>query len=144
MRHLWPTILALLKGLDKGIPQSEYLPDVCTPSAPSGVQSICHSSDIFPTFANSALVSRGYDSSYNSLAFTQYVQDTWTSFVRTHDPRPAPAYLQARGRSYETTLRWSSTTPFGRFRLDADDAVHLLNDPPQNSGLLHRQECEVS
>lgn len=121
-------------------------PASCGPSSPSGVDKVCHSEDILEVFSTSNVIGLPYseDGGYNSLPFNQYINDVWTSFIRTGNPQPNSEYLQIRGRSYNTTLAWSEMTPFREYGANSTAPIHILDGPPRHSGLLDPEQCQVS
>ena len=70
----------------------------------------CHTGDNVYTFGNLAYTGQPERDGEDFL-FSQLALDSWTSFVRTHDPNPDPRYLSARGfrdsmRAFEDAGRW--------------------------------------
>ena len=120
-------------------------PASCGPTSPSGVDKVCHSEDLLEVFSSSNVIGQPYseDGGYNSLPFNQYINDVWTSFIRTGNPQPNAEYLQIRGRSYNTTLAWSEMTPFGQYGSNGTAYIQLLDGPPRPSGLLDPAQCKV-
>jgi len=86
----WPTTYPI-KGL------CNAPPDAAHPSGdPSAEYFKCHSGDlmeVFSTWRRWGLPERDP----NDTPFTQFVVDTWSSWARSYNPNPDPAYLQARG-----------------------------------------------
>jgi carboxylesterase type B len=70
------------------------------PQSPEGYLK-CHSGELLYMFGNLAYLNRPLRDD-RDLPFEQYSIDLFTSFVRTFDPNPDPAYLAARG--YNSTL----------------------------------------
>jgi hypothetical protein len=115
-------------------------------------------------FGRSDVVGNSYNTT-NSLAFTQYVMDSWSkaaplsflcllespdganlvlvSFARTHDPQPSQKYLAARGAAYESTLRISSKTHFPEYASSKDGLIHHFDLPPSNSGPVYPARCQM-
>ena len=73
----------------------------------------------------------------------QYINDVWTSFIRTHSPQLDMNYHAARGRSYESSLSLSQGTPFDIFSPNSTTGVYDFNLPPTRSGLVSPQQCQV-
>ncbi|KAL1875197.1 hypothetical protein Daus18300_003268 [Diaporthe australafricana] len=77
--------------------------DVCQPPItadhPFGDPSMpylrCHSGELYYVFGNVAFQGLP-ERDENDLPFEQFALDTFTSFVRTYDPNPDPAFLAAR------------------------------------------------
>ncbi|KAK5625615.1 hypothetical protein RRF57_001331 [Xylaria bambusicola] len=83
--------------------------DVCEPPKsrahphgdPNGEYFKCHSGELYYLFGN--LAREGLPMrDKNDLPFQQFVVDSFSSFARTYNPNPDPAYLRARG--YVNTL----------------------------------------
>ncbi|TKA53944.1 hypothetical protein B0A55_12750, partial [Friedmanniomyces simplex] len=78
-------------------------PDAAHPGGnPDSEYFKCHSGDlttIFGTWRRWSLPERDE----NDTPFTQFIIDSWSSWVRTWNPNPDPAYLQVRG--YANTTR---------------------------------------
>ena len=55
----------------------------------------CHSGELYYVFGNLP-ANRPYRDD-KDLPFMQQMVDVWTSFARTYDPNPDPAYLNVRG-----------------------------------------------
>ncbi|KAK9899041.1 alpha/beta-hydrolase [Cystobasidium minutum MCA 4210] len=129
---------------DKGVLAGSG-PASCGPNSPSGVDKVCHSEDLLEVFSTSNVLGLPYseDGGYNSLPFNQYINDVWTSFIRTGNPQPNAEYLQVRGRSYNTTLAWSEMTPFGQYGSNSTAYIQLLDGPPRPSGLLDPAQCQI-
>ena len=67
--------------MDKGVGQSPLVPAACSNKAPSGVQSICHGSDISEVFATSNILGfPAYDGNYNSRCICSLVRLNVTDF----------------------------------------------------------------
>ncbi|KAI0517764.1 Alpha/Beta hydrolase protein [Xylaria bambusicola] len=84
--------------------------DVCEPPKstayphgdPDGEYFKCHSGELYYLFGN--LAREGLPMrDENDLPFQQFIVDSFSSFARTYNPNPDPAYLRARG--YSNTLR---------------------------------------
>jgi hypothetical protein len=129
---------------DKGVLASSG-PASCGPTSPSGIDKVCHSEDLLEVFSSSNVIGTPYSENggYNSLPFNQYINDVWTSFIRTGDPQPDAEYLRVRGRSYNTTLAWSEATPFEAYTQNSTSSIQILDGPPRHSGLLNVDQCRV-
>lgn len=141
---LFPSVYTYV--FDKGVFVGDG-PPACGPTNnTSGIDRVCHSEDLLEVFSTSNVLGLPYseDGGYNSLPFNQYVNDVWTSFFRTSNPQPNADYLQARGRSYNTTLSWSQATPFETYNQNSTTAIQLIDGPPQHSGILYPDVCQVS
>lgn len=73
------------------------------------------------------------------LPFEQLVVDSWSSFARTYDPNPDPAFLQARGYSNTTDAieqrgKWTPATK-GNLTLRA------LAWPPYQDTFSEASQC---
>ncbi|KAI1745734.1 Alpha/Beta hydrolase protein [Xylaria scruposa] len=83
--------------------------DVCEPPKstayplgdPNGEYFKCHSGELYYLFGNLAREGLPMRDEHD-LPFQQFVVDSFSSFARTYDPNPDPAYLRARG--YVNTL----------------------------------------
>ena len=84
--------------------------DVCEPPKsaahplgdPNGEYFKCHSGELYYLFGNLAREGLPMRDQHD-LPFQQFIVDSFSSFARTYDPNPDPAYLRARG--YTNTLR---------------------------------------
>ena len=78
------------------------------------------------------------------MEYTQYVQDCWTSFIRTGSPQPDAAYLQARGSAYATTLQYSQIAPFETYSGgNSFTDIHVFDAPPRSSMPFYQSQCQV-
>ncbi|KAH6672076.1 cholinesterase [Halenospora varia] len=77
-----------------------------TPSHPNGDPEQeyfkCHSGELYYVFGNILRMGNPFRDD-NDLPFSQFALDSWTSFARTYNPNPDPAFLKARGYT-NTTL----------------------------------------
>ena len=130
------------------------IPDACTGTSSNGQTKVCHASDILPVFGTSATVGVGFNNDTNSTfhdsasihadtmpsaaSYTAYIQDVWTSFVRTHNPNPAPAYLRARG--YDTTLAIVQAAPtFPQYTNNA--SIYHFDTQPSVTSKVYQPQC---
>ncbi|KAL0581782.1 hypothetical protein V5O48_000259 [Marasmius crinis-equi] len=65
---------------------------------------ICHSSDLYEVFGTYHIFSQPVRVK-EDIYYTALVQDMWGAFARTGNPNPDLAYLKARGRAYESSLK---------------------------------------
>lgn len=98
----------------------------------------CHSGDLYEVFGNIVFQGLPLRDDYD-LPFEQLVVDTWSSFARTYDPNPDPAFLKARGFSNTTQAleqrgKWSPATK-GNLTLRA------LAWPPYQDGFREEAQC---
>ncbi|KAJ4392107.1 hypothetical protein N0V93_005729 [Gnomoniopsis smithogilvyi] len=120
--------------------------DVCEPPVtadhPNGDPSLpyfkCHSGDLYEVFGNIVFQNLPLRDEYD-LPFEQLVVDTWSSFARTFDPNPDPAFLEARGYSNTTQILeqkgdWSPATK-GNLTLRA------LAWPPYQDNFRDLDQC---
>lgn len=66
----------------------------------------CHTSDILPVWGTLNYVTQ-YTPSYSSneeVLYSQFLNDVWSAFIRTHTPNLDADYLRARGASYNHSL----------------------------------------
>lgn len=99
----------------------------------------CHTGDTIYTFGNVGFAEKP-DRDGHDILFAQLMADSWSSFVRDHDPNPDINYLQARGyndtiRSINATGSWkavNSTTPSKRL-------LSALN--PCDVGFTEIEQC---
>ncbi|KAI0262433.1 alpha/beta-hydrolase [Gloeopeniophorella convolvens] len=99
----------------------------------------CHSGELFFVWGNLGQFSLPFRDA-NDLPFSQFAQDVWVSFIRTHDPNPSQAFLAARGyTSTLNTIRSSSTWQ----PLTSKDptAIRLLNLEPATTAFEEEPQC---
>lgn len=99
----------------------------------------CHSGDLYEVFGT-ILFNNQPLRDENDIPFEQFTVDTWSSFARTFDPNPDPAYLEARGYTNTTQVleesgQWVPATK-GNLTLRA------LTWPPYQSGFREKSQCE--
>lgn len=96
--------------------------DVCQPPVtdaypngdPSEAYFRCHSGELYEVFGNIAFQGLPFRDD-DDLPFEQMVVDSWSSFARTYDPNPNPAFLEARGYSNTSKIlkkrgKWNPAT----------------------------------
>ncbi|KAI0703730.1 carboxylesterase from carbohydrate esterase [Cytidiella melzeri] len=103
-----------LSGYDPNAPHCDAPADVDHPAGnPDREYYKCHSGELYYVFGSLPTNLPYRDA--NDLPFTQLSVDAWTSFARTYDPNPDPAFLASRGFSDTAELfaaqpRWDSVT----------------------------------
>jgi len=115
-----------------------------TPAHPSGDPNIdyfkCHSGElmlVFGTWRKWGLPER--DS--NDTPFTQFIIDSWSSFVRTQNPNPSLAFLQARGYSNTTAeLAMAGSAPWAEVTADSQ-TLRFLEWPSRQVGFRESAQC---
>lgn len=107
---------------------------------PEGEYFKCHSGDltqVFGTWRRLGLPERDP----NDTPFTQSVTDYWTSFARTHNPNPDPAYLKTRGY-VNTTAQIAAS---GRWEAvgAVEPNMRYLQWPSRQQPLGRDAQCEA-
>ena len=105
---------------------------------PEGEYFKCHSGDlmeVFGTWRRLGLPERDQ----NDTPFTQSIVNRWTSFVRTHDPNPDPAYLRIRGYT-NTTAEIEASGVWAPVEA-ADPTMCYLQWPSRQQPLGRDGEC---
>lgn len=106
----------------------------------------CHSGDLFFTFGTlgESIPGTPFRDS-NDLLFEQVIVDQWTSFARTFDPNPEPAFLEARG--YTTTTEalkaWGAWEEVGAANRNGTNVLRLLDVPSSSVEWLEQAQCDV-
>lgn len=99
----------------------------------------CHSGDLYEVFGTYYIFNQPVRV-YGDIAYTNAVQDMWTSFAKTGNPNPDPKYLSVR--EY-----WSSVEFFASFMFEeysvAEEVMNLQWPRPWSSGLPDREHCKV-
>lgn len=121
--------------------------DVCQPPVtaaspygdPSAPYFSCHSGDLYEVFGNIAFQEQPFRDGYD-LPFEQMVLDSWSSFARTYDPNPDPAFLKARGYSNTTKIlerkgKWNPATKDNM-------ALRALAWPPYQGTFRESSQCD--
>ncbi|PPR03313.1 hypothetical protein CVT26_007787 [Gymnopilus dilepis] len=124
-------------------------PAICQPPVapgfPNGNPSLpyfrCHGGEIFFMFG-----SLGQDSAPfrdpNDLIMSQVAVDMWSSFARTFNPTPSPAFLTARGYINTTEAlrvagQWDPVTP------ESTKPLRFLDIPLSLSSFLEEEQCAL-
>lgn len=121
--------------------------DVCQPPAAAGYANgdpsepyfSCHSGDLYEVFGNIAFQELPFRDDYD-LPFEQLVLDSWSSFARTYDPNPDPAFLSVRGYSNTTKIleqkgRWNPAT-------EGNMTLRALAWPPYQCTFGELSQCQ--
>lgn len=121
--------------------------DVCQPPAtaahpagdPGAPYFRCHSGDLYEVFGNVAFQGLPFRDEYD-LPFEQLVVDAWSSFARTYDPNPDPAFLEARGYSSTASILERE----GRWRPATKENLELwaLAWPPYQGPFRESAQCD--
>lgn len=99
----------------------------------------CHSGDLYEVFGTYYLFSQPVRV-YGDMAYTNAVQDMWTSFAKTGNPNPDPKYLSVR--QYGSSIDFFHGFEFKEYA--ASKKVMELQWPkPWASGLPDREHCEL-
>lgn len=121
--------------------------DVCEPpitsSHPHGDPSLpyfrCHSGELYIIFGNIAFQGLPERDEYD-LPFEQYALDSFTSFVRTHDPNPDEGFLIARG--YSNTSSELEQAGAWRPAKKGDLTMRALNWPSYEDAFREEPQCD--
>lgn len=103
----------------------------------------CHSGELYYVFGN--ILRMGYYlRDDNDLPFSQFILDSWTSFARTYNPNPDPAFLKARGYTntsmeLERAGEWSPVTKSNVGKL----AMRQLQWPSKQVDFRDVEQCEA-
>ena len=78
----------------------------------------------------------------NDLIMSQVAVDMWSSFARTFNPTPSPAFLTARGYINTTEAlrvagQWDPVTP------ESTKPLRFLNIPLSLSSFLEEEQCAL-
>lgn len=100
----------------------------------------CHSGDLYFEFGTLGQFELPFRDSAD-LYFMQLVVDYWTSFVRTFDPNPERAFLQARGYSRSLTEvkrsgLWGKVTK-------TENTLRRLDFPSKKDDFQEIEQCEI-
>jgi hypothetical protein len=120
--------------------------DVCqppiTPSHPYGDPSLpyfrCHSGELYVIFGNIAFQGLPERDEYD-LPFEQYTVDSFTSFVRTHDPNPDAGFLNARG--YSNTSAALELAGAWRPAKKGDLTMRIIDWPVSEDDFREEPQC---
>ncbi|KAJ7648115.1 cholinesterase [Roridomyces roridus] len=132
---------------DRSYQGYEPIPGICdppaTPTHPFGDPSLpyfqCHSGElnfVFGTLGQASLPFRDE----HDLPFEQITVDIWTSFARTFDPNPSPAFLAARGFSGTAAAlkEWGLWQEAG-----SSVPVRVLDWPSRGSAWMEHEQCDL-
>lgn len=102
----------------------------------------CHSGELFYVFG-SLPTSLPYRDG-NDLPFMQMSMDTWTSFARTYNPNPDPAFLRARGfttsaANFAKQSKWEAVT---KNNLNGTP-LRVLEFPSKMDGFRELSQCDL-
>ncbi|KZV84664.1 alpha/beta-hydrolase [Exidia glandulosa HHB12029] len=126
---------------EAGYPLVQNEPSACFPEGAGPSHPVCHASEILPVFGNFNVLGVPLNTT-EELHFTQYANDIWPCFIRTHTPDVSVEYLEARGQAYAATLASVRAAPFRAF--DRSTAgTHVIASEPRNEGPFDSQECAV-
>jgi carboxylesterase type B len=100
----------------------------------------CHSGELYFVWGTLGQFQLPYRDA-NDLPMSQLAADTWTSFVRDHDPNPSKAYLTARGYTNTLSLvekagEWQPLTK------QSDRTLRIMSMPPQSSTFEEEAQCD--
>lgn len=81
-------------------PPNKRVPELC-----NQLDFVCHVGEIVLAFGSLNYATKSVLPYRNQkeVLYSQFLHDTWSAFIRTHDPTPAADYLLARGRKYAHT-----------------------------------------
>lgn len=106
--------------------------------------SFSHSGDLYYVFGT--ILFNGLPlRDQNDVPMEQFIVDSWTSFARTYDPNPNPAYLEARGFTNTTAEIQKSGSSWTPVTTD-NPSLRLLQYPgvQEPFGIYDGQdECEA-
>ncbi|EKM58107.1 uncharacterized protein PHACADRAFT_252144 [Phanerochaete carnosa HHB-10118-sp] len=129
-------------GFDPNAPKCDAPVDVAHPAGnPDAEYFKCHSGELFFVFG-SLPTSLPYRDA-NDLPFMQVTMDTWTSFARTFDPNPDPAFLKARGFTTSAARlalqpQWEPVT---KSNLNGTP-LRILEVPSKMNGFRELAQCD--
>lgn len=63
--------------------------------------------------------------------------------MRTGNPQPNSAYLEARGAAYAATLNYSQVAPFEQYNGNSSTSIHIFDAPPRNTEPVYQPQCQV-
>ncbi|KZT58011.1 alpha/beta-hydrolase [Calocera cornea HHB12733] len=122
---------------------------VCTPPVtaqfpfgdPSQEYFHCHSGDLYLVFGSLNRAALPYRDS-NDLPFAQAVLDRWSSFIRTYNPNPNPAYLTVRGytNTYNKLVQEGTWKPVGAAE---GKEIRVLSVPEGTKPWQEVQQCQA-
>ena len=128
-----------------GWPGTGYCTPPATSDYPNGDLSLpyfrCHSGDLYYAFGNVARMGLPWRDA-GDQPFSQFVLDSFTSFVRTYSPNPDAEFLEARGFTNTTDMlqksgEWTASTKSG------GASVRLLDWPASsNAAFREQRQCD--
>lgn len=74
------------------------------------------------------------------LPFAQFIVDAWTSFARTFNPNPDPAYLSARGLSARPS-GFQEWIPVTKSSISAGHSLMVLQWPSFMTAFVEQDQC---
>lgn len=104
----------------------------------------CHSGDLYEVFGTYYIFNQPVRV-YADIAYTNAVQDIWTSFAKTGDPNPDAEYL--RVREYGSSMDFFANFRFDEYYSASDKGggkvMNLQWPSSWASGLPDREHCRV-
>ncbi|KZW02685.1 alpha/beta-hydrolase [Exidia glandulosa HHB12029] len=123
-----------------GRPPIENAAPGCYPETPGPYHPVCHAGEVVPVFGSFNVIGVSLNTT-EELHFTQYSNDVWSAFIRTHSPDIPQAYLKARGPLYAATLESVRKAPFKA--VNSAEGLHIMDYEPRNEGAFVPRECAV-
>jgi len=110
---------------------------------PSGEYYKCHSGELYYVFGTLPSTSSCPYRDTLDLPFMQEMVDVWTSFARTFDPNPDPAYLLARGYTnvanhLASLPKWQPVT---KANVKGNTPLRVLQWGSFNTEFLEQEQC---
>ncbi|KZO97262.1 cholinesterase [Calocera viscosa TUFC12733] len=122
---------------------------VCTPPVtsqfpngdPSQEYFHCHSGDLYLVFGSLNRAALPYRDA-NDLPFAQSILDRWSSFIRSYNPNPNPAYLTVRGYTnmYSTLVQQGTWHPVGAAQ---GKEIRVLSVPEGTKPWQEVDQCQA-
>jgi carboxylesterase type B len=102
----------------------------------------CHSGDLYEVFGTYYLFDQPVRV-YGDIAYTNAVQDMWTSFAKTGNPNPDPKYLSVR--EYGSSMDFFGSFEFEEYSAEKgkEEVMNLQWPTPWKSGLPDREHCRI-
>ncbi|KAF3401238.1 Carboxylesterase 4A [Talaromyces pinophilus] len=103
----------------------------------------CHSGDLYEVFGTYYIFNQPVRV-YADIAYTNAVQDMWTSFAKTGNPNPDAEYL--RVREYGSSMDFFANFRFEEYSDTEKEGGKVMNlqwPRPWSSGLPDREHCRV-
>ena len=106
----------------------------------------CHSGDLYEVFGTYYIFNQPVRDVHGDIAYTNAVQDIWTSFAKTGNPNPDMEYLRVRG--YESSADFFAGFTFEEFtagvaKRGGGKVMNLQWPSPWASQLPDREHCKV-